>query len=97
MLHLIFQSPIELSVLQRIAKEDDVVCLENTVFRLNKDSVISNELQRMLSNKIHLYVLGDELETRGIQVDELINGIEIIDYSDLVKLTEKNKVTRTWC
>ncbi len=96
MLHLIFQSPIAHSVLQRIESGDDVVFFENAVFRLNKDTVLSSELKQMLNNNVHLWVLSAELDTRGIQVDELIPGVEVIDFVSVVKLTEKNKVIRTW-
>ena len=34
MLHLIFQSPIELALLERIVSGDDVVFLENAVLRI---------------------------------------------------------------
>ena len=96
MLHLIFQSPFDSVLLQRIAGSDDVVFLENATFQLNKQGLLNTELQKILKNGTHLYVLGIELETRGIQADELDSGIKVIDYSGLVELTEKNKLIRTW-
>ncbi len=96
MLHLIFQSPIAHSVLQRIESGDDVVFFENAVFRLNRDTILSSELKQMLNNNVHLWVLSAELDTRGIQIDELIQGVEVIDFVGVVKLTEKNKVIRSW-
>jgi len=96
MLHLIFQSPIEHSVLQRIESGDDVVFFENAVFRLIKGTILSSELQQMLNNNVHLWVLSAELDTRGIQINKLIQGVEVIDFVGVVKLTEKNKVIRTW-
>ncbi len=96
MLHLISQSSIDLSVLQRIDNADDVVFLENAVFRVNKGSILTAELERLITNNVFLYVLTDELATRGIRVDELVFGVEVIDYSGLVKLTEKNKVIQSW-
>ncbi len=50
----------------------------------------------MLNNNVHLWVLSAELDTRGIQIDELIQGVEAIDFVGVVKLTEKNKVIRSW-
>lgn len=96
MLHLIFQSPVKESVLQRIDKDDHVVFYENAIFQLNKTSLINNQLQKMIENNVLLYVLNAELETRGFNTDDLISGIKTIDYSDLVQLTENNKVIRTW-
>jgi len=37
--------------------------------------------------------LQEELTTRGIDVDE---SVSVIDYAGLVKLTEKNKIIKTW-
>ncbi len=96
MLHLISQSSIDLSLLQRIDSGDDVVFLENAVFCLNKGSLLSAELKVLLKNNVFLYVLSDELNTRGVSVDELVAGVEVIDYSGLVKLTEKNKLVKSW-
>ena len=96
MLHLIYQSPLESSVIQRIESGDDVVFFENAVFRVNKKSLQSTELEQMLANNVYLYVLHDELVIRGVNTDELVLGIAVIDYSGLVALTEKNKIIRTW-
>ncbi len=96
MLHLIFQSSVDDSILQRIESGDNVVFHENAVFRLFKDSQLTAKLQKMHANAIYFYVLKDELESRGIAIDELIPGVNIISYDGLVELTEKNKVILTW-
>ena len=96
MLHLISQSFLDNSVLHRIDSGDDVVFLENAVFRVIEGNIWSPELHQLLKNNVHLYVLNNELETRGVVEEELVLGIEIIDYSGLVRLTEKNKVIKTW-
>ena len=96
MLHLIFQSPIDSSVIQRIESGDDVVFFGNAVFRVNKSCLQRTELEQMLANNVHLYVLSDEIVIRGVNTDELVMGIAVIDYSGLVALTEKNKIIRTW-
>ncbi|MCK4840501.1 MAG: sulfurtransferase complex subunit TusB [Methylococcales bacterium] len=96
MLHLIFQTVTDSSILHRIDSGDDVVFFENALFRLNQASILSDELQRMLKNNVNLYVLSDELETRGINTDELVLGIEAIDYKFFVRLTEKNQVVSSW-
>lgn len=96
MLHLIFQSPIEDSVLQRIDSGDDVVFYENSIFQINKEGMLNTEIQQLLKRNVAIHVLREELETRGICVDELVTGIEVIDYPGLVHLTQKNKLVRTW-
>lgn len=96
MLHLIFQSPIDGSVLQRIDSGDDIVFQENAIFSINKKGLLKEELLNMLNNNIQLYALSNDLDARGVSGAELVMGIEIIDYNSLVGLTEKNKVIRTW-
>jgi len=96
MLHLIFQSPIDLALLQRIDNGDDVVFFENSIFQLYKGALLNGTFQGMLNNRVALYVLAVELEARGIKQEELISEIEVIDYAVLLELTENNKVVRTW-
>ncbi len=96
MLHLIFQSPISIALLQRIESHDDVIFLENAVFQLNKHGILTSELAKMLNNRIRFYVLELELETRGIKIDELVLGVEVINYPSFVELTETNKLIKSW-
>jgi tRNA 2-thiouridine synthesizing protein B len=95
MLHLIFQTPIDIAILERIDSGDDVVFLENSVLRILKKGSLNDTLAKLL-NRNRLCVLVNEIEVRGIAADELVNGIEIIDYSELVRLTVKNPVIQSW-
>lgn len=95
MLHLISQS-IDKALLQRIDSLDDVIFFENSIFQLNKNGVLNVDLDQMLKNRVRCYVLDLELETRGIKIEELVLGIESIDYSRFVELTENNKVISRW-
>jgi len=95
MLHLIFQSPIDIAILERIDSGDDVVFFENSVMRILKNGCFSDTLMQLLKQN-RLYVLADDIVVRGINADELVNGIEVIDYSELVKLTVKNLVIQSW-
>ncbi len=95
MLHLIFQSPIELAILERIDPGDDVVFLENSVLRILKNGSLCDALMKLLKSN-RLCVLNDDIEIRGIVNKELVNGIEVIDYSELVRMTVKNPVIQSW-
>jgi tRNA 2-thiouridine synthesizing protein B len=94
-LHLIFQSPIEIAVLERMALGDVAVFLENAVLRLLQHGQISARLTQQLGNN-RLYVLSEDLVVRGITVDQLIKGIEVIDYARLVELTINHPVIQSW-
>jgi len=95
MLHLIFQSPIEIAILERIDSGDDLVFLGNSVLRILQNSSLSDTLMQLLKQN-RLCVLADDILVRGIEADELVNGIEVIDYSELVSLTVKNPVIQSW-
>lgn len=96
MLHLIFQSPLEPAILDRIGAGDDVIFLENAAYLALKDNKLSNKLEQRLKDNIQLFVLFEELETRGFNNSDLLVGINTVDYVGFVKLTEKNKVVATW-
>lgn len=95
MLHLIFQSPIESAILERIDSGDIVVFLENAVLRTLQNSAISTTLAQQLGRN-RLCVLSDDIAVRGIIPDELIKGVEVIDYAELVELTVNNPVIQSW-
>lgn len=95
MLHLIFQSPLDSAVLERIAVGDEVIFLENAVLRLLKNSVFSAALTQQLT-KNRLYVLADDLLVRGLNATDLVAGIEVITYAQWVDLTIKNTVIQSW-
>jgi tRNA 2-thiouridine synthesizing protein B len=95
MLHLIFQSPIEAAVWERIDSGDVVVFLENAVLRILLKSNISGIAAQQLSGN-RLCVLSTDIAARGISPNELIKGVEVIDYAELVELTINNAVIQSW-
>lgn len=95
MLHLISQSPIGSAVLARLSAGDDVLFLENAVLRLLQTGADNNRLSE-LSKTHSLYVLADDLTVRGIAVEELAQGIWVINYTDFVALTVKHPVIQSW-
>ncbi len=95
MLHLIFQSPIDSAILERIDSGDDVLFLENAVLRILKKGSLCVALTQLLMQN-RLYVLVEDIEVRGIAIAELVEGIEVIDYSGMVDLTVKNPVIQSW-
>jgi len=95
MLHLIFQSPVETAVLERIEPGDVAVFLENSVFRILENNFAPPVFMKLLK-KNRLCVLSEDLTIRGIAADKLIKGIEVIDYAELVNLTVNNQVIQSW-
>lgn len=95
MLHLIFQSPIETAILERIDSGDVVIFLENAVLRILQNGSISNTLAQQIGNT-RFCVLSYDIAVRGIVPNELVKGIEVIDYTELVELTVNNPVIQSW-
>lgn len=95
MLHLIYQSPLEIATLQRIGDNDSVLFLENALFQLLKKGYSERLLTENLTSQ-SLFVLDDEIQLRGIQKDELITTIEVIQYEGFVHLTLENPLIQTW-
>jgi tRNA 2-thiouridine synthesizing protein B len=95
MLHLIFQSPVDIATLERMASGDVAVFLESAVFGVLQ----KGKLADALSNKINsnrLCVLSEDMAARGILEPELVAGLEVIDYPGLVNLTVENPLIASW-
>ncbi|MDD2661706.1 MAG: sulfurtransferase complex subunit TusB [Methylococcales bacterium] len=95
MLHLIFQPSIEAAILKRIDAGDVAVFLDNAVLRTLQNSDISSLLTQQLAGN-RLCVLLDDISVRGIIPNELVKGIEVIDYAGLVELTASHPVIQSW-
>lgn len=96
MLNLIFQSPLDSAVLERMAYGDVAVFLENAVFGALQNSASSAALSEMLK-KNRLCVLSEDMVIRGVLSSELLEGLEEINYAGLVDLTVENPLIMSWC
>ena len=95
MLHLIFQSPIDSAVLERMVTGDVAVFLESAVLGVLQNAQQSGVLADKLTST-RLCVLSEDMLARGILESELVAGLEIIDYPGLVKLTVENPLITSW-
>jgi sulfur relay protein TusB/DsrH len=95
MLHLIFQSPVDPAILDRMDSGDVAVFLESAVLGVLQKSRLAEALIKKL-NSNRLCVLSEDMAVRGILVPELAAGMEVIDYAGLVKLTVENPLITSW-
>ncbi len=95
MLHLIFQSPADGTIFDRMAVGDVAVFLENGVLGVLQNSRLADTLLEKLEN-IRFYVLSEDMAIRGILESELITGFEVIEYAGLVKLSVENSLIQSW-
>lgn len=90
MLHII--SNITPAILNRINNNDAVICLENAVLYLLKNSIHQEKLNTLKQ----LYVLNQHITERGILKQEILEHIIIIDYAQFVELTITHYPIQSW-
>jgi len=95
MLHLISASPIASAVLERIDSGSSIVFLENAVLGILRSGQLAGRLTGMLADH-HLYALSDDLMICGIEAEQIVDDIEVIDYAGLVELTVAHPLIQSW-
>ena len=96
MLHILSQTPLETAILERIANGDSVIFIENAVLTLLQQGQMHERLVQ-LASKVHCYVLAPDLEVRGIGIQTIVPGIEVVEYAGFVQLTVEHPVIQSWC
>lgn len=95
MLHLVFQTPLDAALLARFAPGDAVVFLSGAVLNLLSHGRWADHLTA-LSATCAVFALADALAVRGLATSELAEGLAVVDYAGLVRLTETYPVSQTW-
>jgi tRNA 2-thiouridine synthesizing protein B len=99
MLHTINKSPFEkdsLSTCLRYAdKGASVLFIEDAVYACTKGTQFEKKIHDNHGD-IKFYVLGPDLEARGLDNSNLTTNIEIVDYKGFVKLVADNEKTQNW-
>lgn len=99
MLHTVNKSPFEKNSLEaclRLATAGDAVLLfEDGVYGAVKGTRLEATVSGALANN-KIYVLVYDLEARGMKADNVIDGIETVDYAGFVDLVADNKSVQSW-
>lgn len=99
MLHTVNKSPFERSTFDsclRLAKKGSAILLyEDGVYAAMKDIATSSKVEAALAD-FSFFVLGPDLEARGIGEDKLIDGIEMVDYGGFVDLVAEKGTVQAW-
>ena len=69
--------------------------IEDAVYACTKGTSFEKHITEHQEN-ITFYVLGPDLDARGLDNSNLTNNIEIIDYKGFVKLVADNEKTQNW-
>ena len=94
MLHLIFKSSFKTAITQElidyITTNDVVIFIEDGVYNILNDSL----LHKLLAKTKSIYFLENDVIARGLM--SKINEPALINYLDLVTITEKNSQIISW-
>jgi len=99
MLHTVNKSPFERNALYsclRLAKKGSAVLLiEDGVYAALAGTIMSGKVEQRMGD-FKFYVLGPDVETRGLGDSALIDGITVVDYSGFVDLAAEHSAVQSW-
>ncbi|MGX2039590.1 sulfurtransferase complex subunit TusB [Methylocaldum sp. MU1018] len=94
-LHLVNRSPAESRALEcclaRVGKGDAVLLIEDAVYAARKGAATAPSGQGAA-----FYVLGPDLEARGVEFSEIAEPVRIVDYGGFVELTVEYRLVQSW-
>ncbi|MDH3377090.1 MAG: sulfurtransferase complex subunit TusB [Gammaproteobacteria bacterium] len=99
MLHIVNKSPFEKNSLEtavRLSQPDSAILLiEDAVYAASGDTSAVTMLKDVLRDR-QVFALGPDLQARGVDVEKVPDGIEIIDYEGFVDLVVAHESTQSW-
>ena len=99
LLHTVNKSPFERNALEsciRLAlKGSSILLTEDGVYGALKGTAKS-DLVPNATGDISIYVMGPDLDARGVGKDKLIDGVKVVDYGGFVDLVADHSATQAW-
>ncbi len=99
MLHCVNKSPFERRNLEsclRLAQKGSVILLyEDGVYAAQHGTALSDKV-KAATNEHTVYVLGPDLQARGIDEERIIDGIGVVDYGGFVDLVVEHGPVQSW-
>ena len=99
MLHTINKSPFENSTasscIKLCTKDSSILFIEDGVISVMKSTKFSETIENALK-EFKMYVLKPDLEARGLPLNNVIEGVEIVGYDEFVDLTTEHKTVQSW-
>ncbi len=100
LLHTVNKSPFERNTLEsclRVAEDGaGVLLIEDGVYGALANTSATDLIKKRMGNNVKFYVLGPDIEARGLADQSLIDGVESVDYQGFVDLVEKHSATQSW-
>lgn len=99
MLHTVNKSPFERNSLDaclRLAKSgSSVLLIEDGVYAATKGTVVADKVNKAMDG-IKFYVLGPDVEARGISPTHMIDGVQVVNYEGFVDLVAEHDSVHAW-
>ena len=99
MLHTVNKSPFERrtldSCLRHAKAGSSVLLIEDGVYGAMKGSIVEKKLKDAFSN-FTVYVLGPDILARGLNEEQVIDGITVVDYTGFVDLVAGHDTVQSW-
>ena len=99
MLHTVNKSPFERntfdSCISMAKSGSSVLLIEDGVIASLKGTSVSDKVSKAMEN-VTFYVLGPDLNARGMTDDQIIDGIKVVDYEGFVDLTVEHENVQAW-
>jgi tRNA 2-thiouridine synthesizing protein B len=99
LLHTVNKSPFERNALEsciRLAlKGSSIILTEDGVYGAIKGTAKSDLVANAMGD-ISIYVMGPDLDARGVGKDKLIDGVKVVDYGGFVDLVADHSATQAW-
>ncbi len=99
LLHTVNKSPFERDSLRsclRLAKDGHAVLLIEDAVVAALDGTECAETLKNSAKRLSMYVLGPDLDARGLPRDRVIDGIEIVGYDRFVELARERDSVQSW-
>ncbi|MHB1529231.1 MAG: sulfurtransferase complex subunit TusB [Acidiferrobacteraceae bacterium] len=99
MLHTVNKSPFYTSTLEscldRACAGSAVLLIEDGVYSAVRGTPIEARMVEAMK-KLAIYVLGPDLEARGMTHDRIVSGIKVVDYGGFVDLAAQHNNVQSW-
>ena len=98
-LHLVNKSPTDRfafdTCFRMASPGDSILLIEDGVYAAMANAEFAGKITSQLGD-FSFYVLGPDVEARGLGDKPLIEDIAVVDYEGFVDLVAENEVTQSW-
>ena len=99
MIHTINKSPFERnsldSCLRLSEKGSPILLLEDGVYAATKGTAVSDKVGSA-AGEHPMFVMGPDLQARGIEEEQVMDGITVVDYGGFVDLVVEHGTVQSW-